>query len=61
MQCGQDRLGALSVGELNSPRVAPLHRFFITPKNPSSSFLLLPVAMSRCSLFPIPCSLFPFG
>ncbi|WAN70161.1 hypothetical protein BJP36_39605 [Moorena producens JHB] len=23
----QDRLGALSVGELNSPRVAPLHRF----------------------------------
>ncbi|NEP66438.1 MAG: hypothetical protein F6K02_13760 [Moorea sp. SIO3A5] len=22
----QDRLGALSVGELNSPRVAPLHR-----------------------------------
>ncbi|WP_287294296.1 hypothetical protein [Moorena sp. SIO2C4] len=23
----QDRNGALSVGELNSPRVAPLHRF----------------------------------
>ncbi|WP_287297281.1 hypothetical protein, partial [Moorena sp. SIO2C4] len=24
----QDRNGAFSVGELNSPRVAPLHRFF---------------------------------
>ncbi|WAN70110.1 hypothetical protein BJP36_39335 [Moorena producens JHB] len=39
----QDRLGALSVGELNSPRVAPLHRYS-----------LLPVP---CSLFPVPCSL----
>ncbi|NEO36519.1 MAG: hypothetical protein F6J90_09360 [Moorea sp. SIOASIH] len=28
----QDRNGAFSVGELNSPRVAPLHRFIITPK-----------------------------
>ncbi|NEQ13904.1 MAG: hypothetical protein F6K44_08525 [Moorea sp. SIO3E2] len=34
----QDRNGALSVGELNSPRVAPLHRF--------GSILV------HCSLFP---------
>ncbi|NEP47575.1 MAG: hypothetical protein F6K65_01490 [Moorea sp. SIO3C2] len=27
----QDRLGALSVGELNSPRVAPLHRYSLLP------------------------------
>ncbi|WAN69613.1 hypothetical protein BJP36_36585 [Moorena producens JHB] len=41
-------LGALSVGELNSPRVAPLdaaHRYSLFP--------LL------SSLFPVPCSLFP--
>ncbi|NEQ85787.1 MAG: hypothetical protein F6K26_38495 [Moorea sp. SIO2I5] len=38
----QDRLGALSVGELNSPRVAPLHRF--------TSIIV------HCSLFPVPCS-----
>ncbi|WAN69683.1 hypothetical protein BJP36_36940 [Moorena producens JHB] len=38
----QDHLGALSVGELNSPRVAPLHRF--------ASILV------HCSLFPVPCS-----
>ncbi|WAN69775.1 hypothetical protein BJP36_37415 [Moorena producens JHB] len=36
----QDRLGALSVGELNSPRVAPLHRYS-----------LLPAPVIRCSLF----------
>ncbi|NEO06559.1 MAG: hypothetical protein F6J98_36080 [Moorea sp. SIO4G2] len=30
----QDRLGALSVGELNSPRVAPLHRYSLFPKIP---------------------------
>ncbi|WAN69276.1 hypothetical protein BJP36_43735 [Moorena producens JHB] len=39
----QDRLGALSVGELNSPRVAPLHRYSLL--------------RSPCSLFPVPCSL----
>ncbi|WAN69616.1 hypothetical protein BJP36_36595 [Moorena producens JHB] len=38
----QDRNGAFSVGELNSPRVAPLHRF--------ASILI------HCSLFPVPCS-----
>ncbi|NEO93885.1 MAG: hypothetical protein F6K56_28305 [Moorea sp. SIO3G5] len=38
----QDRNGAFSVGELNSPRVAPLHRF--------ASILV------HCSLFPVPCS-----
>ncbi|NEO35803.1 MAG: hypothetical protein F6J90_05480 [Moorea sp. SIOASIH] len=30
----QDRNGAFSVGELNSPRVAPLHRFEKKPSNP---------------------------
>ncbi|NEP47324.1 MAG: hypothetical protein F6K65_00090 [Moorea sp. SIO3C2] len=30
----QDRNGAFSVGELNSPRVAPLHRLEKTPSNP---------------------------
>ncbi|NEO80225.1 hypothetical protein [Moorena sp. SIO4G3] len=40
----QDRNGAFSVGELNSPRVAPLHRFLPTlqAKNWYFIFLLLP-------------------
>ncbi|WAN69761.1 hypothetical protein BJP36_37325 [Moorena producens JHB] len=38
----QDRNGALTVVELNSPRVAPLHRF--------ASILV------HCSLFSVPCS-----
>ncbi|NEP53440.1 MAG: hypothetical protein F6K65_33450 [Moorea sp. SIO3C2] len=29
----QDRNGAFSVGELNSPRVAPLHRYSLKPSN----------------------------
>ncbi|NEP50761.1 MAG: hypothetical protein F6K65_18925 [Moorea sp. SIO3C2] len=33
-----------------------LHRFFITPKTPPNSFLLLP---APCSRFPIPDSRFP--
>ncbi|NEP52179.1 MAG: hypothetical protein F6K65_26640 [Moorea sp. SIO3C2] len=41
----QDSLGALTVVELNSPRVAPLHRF---------SSILLPY-----SLLPTPYSLLP--
>ncbi|NEP51712.1 MAG: hypothetical protein F6K65_24110 [Moorea sp. SIO3C2] len=44
----QDRNGAFSVGELNSPRVAPLHRFLPT----------LPAYFSPDSRFPIPDSLF---
>ncbi|WAN68655.1 hypothetical protein BJP36_40515 [Moorena producens JHB] len=39
----QDHLGALSVGELNSPRVAPLHRF---------ASILVHCSQIRCSLFP---------
>ncbi|WP_143727769.1 hypothetical protein [Moorena bouillonii] len=34
----QDRLGALSVGELNSPRVAPLHRYSLFPTSERSLF-----------------------
>ncbi|NEO43766.1 MAG: hypothetical protein F6K55_06345 [Moorea sp. SIO4A3] len=41
----QDSLGALSVGELNSPRVAPLHCYSLLP--------------TPCSLLPAPCSLLP--
>ncbi|NEO90607.1 MAG: hypothetical protein F6K56_10305 [Moorea sp. SIO3G5] len=29
----QDRLGALDLGEFNSPRVAPLHRFRLFHQN----------------------------
>ncbi|WAN68693.1 hypothetical protein BJP36_40725 [Moorena producens JHB] len=39
----QDRNGAFSVGELNSPRVAPLHRF---------ASIVVHCSQIRCSLFP---------
>ncbi|NEO76197.1 hypothetical protein [Moorena sp. SIO4G3] len=48
-----DSLGALSVGELNSPRVAPLP----TPDSRPKCKKLTPV--SPCSLLPAPCSLLP--
>ena len=36
----QDRLGVLSVGELNSPRVTPLHRFYFPhPPHPTPDTL----------------------
>ncbi|NEP37420.1 hypothetical protein [Moorena sp. SIO3B2] len=48
----QDSLGALSVGELNSPRVAPLHRF-------SSILIPLSQLLTPNSRFPTPSVRFP--
>ncbi|WP_293030715.1 hypothetical protein, partial [Moorena sp. SIO3I8] len=68
-------LGALSVGELNSPRVAPLHRSparwepphegAASPRPRCIAILTcvklpkIPLLPAPCSLFPVPCSLFP--